>query len=105
MKKYVITVGLVVALLATFGLVNAGFGSNDGVPEGNKANYVDLNNDDICDNWVDEDNDGINDNCNQGTGLNKNNQNQNCAGECSSTCGNYQRMGRGNGGCRGSCIN
>lgn len=65
----------------------------------NKNNYVDANNDGVCDNFVDKDGDGVNDNC---TGTRKNKKNsqgkKNGTGHGKrngSGCGNGNGCGRG----------
>ncbi|MFO8077609.1 MAG: hypothetical protein R6U21_03070 [Thermoplasmatota archaeon] len=61
MKKYILAaIGLVV-LVATVGLVTAGYGP--GASERPQENFVDEDGDGICDNMIDEDDDGINDGC------------------------------------------
>jgi len=75
MRKILIVGVLAFALVATIGLVSAGYGSSDGYgPE-----FIDEDGNDICDNFVDEDGDGINDNCG-GTGLGVHNRYRNGGG-------------------------
>lgn len=67
MKTYVIALIGLVALIATIGLVTANYGSGNGACD--QQSFVDENGDGVCDNWVDADDDGINDNCgNDGPG-------------------------------------
>jgi hypothetical protein len=65
MRKYVLILIGVVAILATIGLVTAGYGSGD--RECDQQSFVDEDGDGVCDNWVDSDGDGVNDNC-EGSG-------------------------------------
>ena len=72
MKKIVIAAIGLVAIMAAVGLVSAGFGPGaterpqenfvDEDDNGICDNMIDEDNDGVCDNWVDEDDDGINDN-------------------------------------------
>jgi len=75
MRKILIVGILAFALVATIGLVSAGYGSGDGDGTG----FIDEDGDGICDNFVDEDGDGINDNC-DGTGLGTHNRYRNGGG-------------------------
>jgi hypothetical protein len=75
MRKILIAGVLAFALVATIGLVSAGYGSGDGDGPG----FIDENDDGICDNFADEDGDGINDNC-DGTGLGAHNRYRNGGG-------------------------
>ena len=61
MRKYVIAIIGLVALIATIGLVTAGYGPGDGECE--RDSFIDEDGDGICDNWSDVDGDGVNDNC------------------------------------------
>ena len=63
MRKILIVGILTIALIATIGLVSAGYGSGDGTCDGTGSKFVDENEDGVCDNFIDEDGDGINDNC------------------------------------------
>lgn len=61
MKKYILaTIGLV-ALIATVGLVTAGYGPGAEEKQYLGEDFVDNDGDGVCDNWVDEDGDGMND--------------------------------------------
>ena len=83
MRKILIVGVLAFALVATIGLVSAGYGSGDGTCDGDcdgaGSEFVDEDGDGICDNFVDEDGDGINDNCG-GTGLGAHNRYRNGGG-------------------------
>ena len=61
MKKYVIAAIGLVAIIATMGLVSAGYGSGDCEQQHISDSYVDADNDGVCDNFIDEDGDGMND--------------------------------------------
>ena len=63
MRKILIIGILAIALITAIGLVNAGYGPNDGDCDGSGPGFIDEDGDGVCDNWVDEDNDGMNDNC------------------------------------------
>ncbi|MCK4348034.1 MAG: hypothetical protein KAW47_05395 [Thermoplasmatales archaeon] len=63
MRKILIVGILTIALIATIGLVSAGYGSGDGTCDGARSEFVDEDGDGVCDNFIDEDGDGINDNC------------------------------------------
>ena len=65
MRKYVLILIGIVAILATIGLVTASYGTRNN--ECDQQSFVDEDGDGICDNWVDSDGDGINDNC-EGSG-------------------------------------
>ena len=69
MRKILIVGVLAFALVATIGLVSAGYGPG----------FIDEDGNGICDNFVDEDGDGINDNCG-GTGLGVHNRYRNGGG-------------------------
>ena len=62
-RKILIVGILTIALIAAIGLVNAGYGPNDGDCDGSGSGFIDEDGDGVCDNWIDEDNDGRNDNC------------------------------------------
>jgi len=79
MRKILIVGVLAFALVATIGLVSAGYGSGDGTCDGAGSEFVDEDGDGVCDNFVDEDGDGINDNCG-GTGLGAHNRYRNGGG-------------------------
>lgn len=61
MRKYVIAILGLVALIATIGLVTAGYGPGNG--ECKRELFIDEDGDGVCDNWEDVDGDGVNDNC------------------------------------------
>lgn len=61
MKKYVIAAIGLVAIIATMGLVSAGYGSGDCEQQHISDSYVDADNDGVCDNFIDENGDGMND--------------------------------------------
>jgi len=60
MKKYVIAIIGLVAIVAAVGLVSAGYGP--GAAERSQLNFVDEDGDGACDNMIDENNDGVCDN-------------------------------------------
>ena len=60
-KTYLIAVFGLVALVATVGLVSAGYGPGFNDEEHQCVNFVDADGDGVCDNWVDADGDGMND--------------------------------------------
>jgi hypothetical protein len=60
MKKYVIAIIGLVALIATIGLVTAGYGPGNG--EFERESFIDEDGDGICDNLTDADEDGVKDN-------------------------------------------
>ena len=62
MRKYIIAIIGLVALVAIIGLVTAGY---DGLGNGEspRESFIDEDGDGVCDNWVDVDGDGVNDNC------------------------------------------
>ena len=60
MRTYIIAVIGLVAILATIGLVTAGYGPGNETCD--QQSFVDEDGDGVCDNWVDADGDGINDN-------------------------------------------
>ena len=61
MKTYVYAVIGLVAFIATIGLVTASYGSGNGTCK--QQSFFDEDGDGVCDNWVDVDEDGANDNC------------------------------------------
>ena len=61
MKKYVLAVIGLVALVATVGLVTAGYGPGAEEKQYLGENFIDEDEGGVCDNWVDEDGDGMND--------------------------------------------
>jgi len=62
MKKYVIAAIGLVAIIATMGLVSAGYGSGVCDEQHVSESFVDADGDGVCDNWSDVDGDGMNDN-------------------------------------------
>lgn len=91
MKKYVIAIIGLVALIATIGLVTAGYGSDNGECE--RESFIDEDGNDICDNWVDIDGDGLNDNrLMDGSG----NQYRNGGDQCKGYGPNYGLKHNGN---------
>ena len=60
MKTYIIAAIGLVAIVAAVGLVSAGYGPGTGEERLNK-NFVDADDDGICDNWIDGNGDGMND--------------------------------------------
>jgi hypothetical protein len=60
MKKFVIAAIGLVAIVAAVGLVSAGYGPD--AAERSQENFVDADEDGVCDNMVDEDGNGVNDN-------------------------------------------
>jgi hypothetical protein len=61
MKKYILAAIGLVALIATVGLVTASYGSAASERHYLGEDFIDGNDDGVCDNWVDEDGDGMND--------------------------------------------
>jgi len=59
MRTYVIAVIGLVAILATIGLVTAGYGSGNGPCD--QESFIDEDGDGVCDNWVGANGDGMND--------------------------------------------
>jgi len=61
MKKIVIAAIGLVAIVAAVGLVSAGYGPGAEEKQYLGENFIDEDDDGMCDNWVDEDGDGMND--------------------------------------------
>ena len=125
MKKYIIAAGIIIALIATFGLVSTSLGSDNETCEENCGTFIDGNSDGICDNWIDSDNDGIKDicgfdtlegsscgsctgDCSSGGCGSSSKSSATCDGEFGESCDGIRKLdgsGRGGlgGGCSGSC--
>ena len=61
MKTYILAIIGITLLIASVGLVTAGYGRNMIERQYLGEDFVDEDGDGVCDNWVDEDGDGFND--------------------------------------------
>lgn len=107
MRKYVIAIIGLVALIATIGLVTAGYGPGNGECE--RETFIDEDGDGICDNWDDVDGDGVNDNgLMDGLGNQYRYSDQQSKrygpGNGLGHCGVGPRDGTGFGSCNGNCA-
>jgi hypothetical protein len=106
MRKYVIVLIGLVAIMTAIGFVTAGYGAGDG--ECDQQSFIDEDGDGVCDNWIDADGDGINDNClMDGSGnqyrYGKQQGNGYCSGDGSVYKGFGPRDGTGFGHFNGCC--